>query len=69
MEYMHKMYIFQTDVMHCRRHQLRLQRHETHYLAKCIDKSLMNMHLSTIDLVYIHNAFESWNQDVNKKNS
>lgn len=28
------------------------------YLARCIDKSLANMRLSTIDLVYIHNAFE-----------
>jgi aryl-alcohol dehydrogenase-like predicted oxidoreductase len=36
------------------------------YLARCIDKSLMNMHLSTIDLVYIHNAFESWHQDVGR---
>ena len=37
------------------------------YLAKCIDKSLANMHLSTIDLVYIHNAFESWHKDVSRK--
>ena len=37
------------------------------YLARCIDKSLTNMHLSTIDLVYIHNAFESWNQDVDRE--
>lgn len=37
------------------------------YLARCIDKSLMNMHLSTIDLVYIHNAFESWNQDIGRQ--
>jgi aryl-alcohol dehydrogenase-like predicted oxidoreductase len=37
------------------------------YLARCIDKSLMNTHLSTIDLVYIHNAFESWNQDINRE--
>ncbi len=29
------------------------------YIARCIDKSLMNMHLNTIDLVYIHNAFEA----------
>jgi aryl-alcohol dehydrogenase-like predicted oxidoreductase len=36
------------------------------YLARCIDKSLANMHLATIDLVYIHNAFESWNQDVDR---
>jgi len=36
------------------------------YIARCIDKSLMNMRLKTIDLVYIHNAFESWNQDVSR---
>jgi aryl-alcohol dehydrogenase-like predicted oxidoreductase len=37
------------------------------YIARCIDKSLMNMHLNTIDLVYIHNAFESWNQDIRRE--
>ncbi len=37
------------------------------YIARCIDKSLMNMHLSTIDLVYIHNAFESWYNDVSSE--
>jgi aryl-alcohol dehydrogenase-like predicted oxidoreductase len=37
------------------------------YLARCIDKSLANMRLSTIDLVYIHNAFESWHRDVDRK--
>ncbi|MDQ6723208.1 MAG: aldo/keto reductase [Thermoproteota archaeon] len=37
------------------------------YIARCIDKSLMNMHLSTIDLVYIHNAFESWAGDVSRE--
>lgn len=37
------------------------------YLARCIDKSLVNMGLSTIDLVYVHNAFESWNQDVGRE--
>jgi aryl-alcohol dehydrogenase-like predicted oxidoreductase len=36
------------------------------YIARCIDKSLMNMRLKTIDLVYIHNAFESWAQDVSR---
>jgi aryl-alcohol dehydrogenase-like predicted oxidoreductase len=36
------------------------------YLARCIDKSLMNMHLSTIDLIYLHNAFESWHRDVSR---
>jgi aryl-alcohol dehydrogenase-like predicted oxidoreductase len=37
------------------------------YIARCIDKSLMNMHLSTVDLVYIHNAFESWHDDVSRE--
>jgi aryl-alcohol dehydrogenase-like predicted oxidoreductase len=37
------------------------------YISRCIEKSLMNMHLSTIDLVYIHNAFESWHNDVNRE--
>jgi aryl-alcohol dehydrogenase-like predicted oxidoreductase len=27
----------------------------------------MNMHVSTIDLVYVHNAFESWYQDVSRE--
>lgn len=36
------------------------------YIARCIDKSLMNMRLKTIDLVYIHNAYESWNEDVSR---
>ncbi|MGN6822092.1 MAG: aldo/keto reductase, partial [Candidatus Nitrosocosmicus sp.] len=30
-------------------------------------KSLLNMHLDTIDLVYIHNAFESWYNDVSRE--
>ena len=37
------------------------------YISRCIDKSLSNLHLSTIDLVYIHNAYESWHQDVDSK--
>ena len=37
------------------------------YIAKCVDKSLANMHISTIDLVYIHNAFESWHEDVSRE--
>jgi aryl-alcohol dehydrogenase-like predicted oxidoreductase len=36
------------------------------YISRCIDKSLMNMKLTTIDLVYVHNAYESWNEDVSK---
>lgn len=37
------------------------------YIERCIDKSLMNMHLGTIDLVYVHNAFESWYEDVSRE--
>ena len=37
------------------------------YIERCIDKSLSNMKLNTIDLVYVHNAFESWYQDVNRE--
>jgi aryl-alcohol dehydrogenase-like predicted oxidoreductase len=37
------------------------------YIERCIDKSLTNLHLSTIDLMYIHNAFESWHQDVDRE--
>ena len=36
------------------------------YIARCIDKSLMNMRLNTIDLVYIHNAYEGWHADIGK---
>jgi aryl-alcohol dehydrogenase-like predicted oxidoreductase len=66
MEYMHKMYI-QTDVMAAGDISSGYNVMNPNYLAKCIDKSLMNLHLSTIDLVYIHNAFESWNQDVSRQ--
>jgi aryl-alcohol dehydrogenase-like predicted oxidoreductase len=30
------------------------------YISRCIDKSLCNMGFNTIDLIYIHNSFESW---------
>lgn len=36
------------------------------YIARCIDKSLVNMRLNTIDLVYIHNAYEGWYGDIGK---
>jgi len=66
MEYIHRMYI-QTEVMTADDISSGYNVMNPAYLAKCIDKSLMNLHLSTIDLVYIHNAFESWNQDVSKE--
>jgi len=37
------------------------------YIRKCIDKSLTNMQLDTIDLVYVHNAYESWVEDIDRK--
>jgi aryl-alcohol dehydrogenase-like predicted oxidoreductase len=37
------------------------------YIERCIDRSLYNMKLSTIDLVYVHNPFESWYQDVTRE--
>ena len=37
------------------------------YIRKCIDKSLTNMQLDTIDLVYAHNAYESWVEDIDRK--
>jgi aryl-alcohol dehydrogenase-like predicted oxidoreductase len=66
MEYVHRMYI-QTEVMTADDISSGHNVMNPSYLAKCIDKSLMNMHLSTIDLVYVHNAFESWNQDVSRE--
>lgn len=66
MEYMHRMYIA-TDVITADDISSGYNVMNPSYLAKCIDKSLANMHLATIDLVYVHNAFESWHEDVNRK--
>lgn len=66
MEYIHRMYI-ETEVMSADDISSGYNVMNPNYLAKCIDKSLMNLHLSTIDLVYIHNAFESWNKDVSRE--
>jgi aryl-alcohol dehydrogenase-like predicted oxidoreductase len=66
MEYMYKMYI-QTEVMAANDISSGYNVMNPNYLAKCIEKSLLNMHISTIDLVYIHNAFESWHEDVSKE--
>lgn len=65
MEYIQRMYI-QTGVTTADDISSGYNIMNPSYLAKCIDKSLMNMHLSSIDLVYIHNAFESWNKDVSR---
>jgi aryl-alcohol dehydrogenase-like predicted oxidoreductase len=37
------------------------------YVKRCMDKSLANMHLTTLDLVYSHNSFESWHEDVSRE--
>ncbi|MEM2141370.1 aldo/keto reductase [Nitrososphaera sp.] len=66
MEYMHRMYIA-TGVITADDISSGYNVMHPSYLAKCIDRSLANMHLSTIDLVYIHNAFESWHEDVERK--
>ena len=66
MEYMHRMYI-QPEVITADDISSGYNVMNPNYLEKCVDRSLMNMHLSTIDLVYIHNAFESWNQDVSRQ--
>ena len=66
MEYMHRMYI-QSEVITADDISSGYNVIKPSYLAKCIDKSLTNMHLSAIDLVYIHNAFESWYQDVSRE--
>ena len=66
MEYIHRMYI-QTDVITADDISSGYNIINPNYLAKCIDKSLMNMHVSSIDLVYLHNAFESWYQDVSRE--
>lgn len=66
MEYMQKMYISpglisQSDI------SASYNVLNPTYIERCIDRSLYNMNLSTIDLVYVHNSFESWYQDVTKE--
>ncbi|HKU84640.1 MAG TPA: aldo/keto reductase [Candidatus Nitrosocosmicus sp.] len=36
------------------------------YISRCLDKSLCNLGLNTIDLIYIHNSFESWYNTVDR---
>ncbi len=66
MEYLHKMFV-STGIISAEDISSGYNIMNPKYIAKCIDKSLGNMHLSTIDLVYIHNAFESWHNDVDRK--
>ena len=66
MEYMQNMFI-STGIINSKDISSGYNVLNPNYIARCIDKSLMNMHLSTIDLVYIHNAFESWYNDISKE--
>lgn len=63
MEYMQKMFI-STDLIKAHDISSGYNVLNPNYIERCIDKSLMNMHIETIDLVYIHNSFESWHEDV-----
>jgi Predicted oxidoreductases (related to aryl-alcohol dehydrogenases) len=65
LEYMHKMYISQ-GIIDSKDISSGYNVLNPNYIRKCIDKSLTNMQLDTIDLVYIHNAYESWFQDISR---
>jgi aryl-alcohol dehydrogenase-like predicted oxidoreductase len=65
-DYMHRMYI-STGIINANDISSGYNVMNPGYIKRCIDKSLTNMHLDTIDLMYIHNAFESWHQDVDKQ--
>jgi aryl-alcohol dehydrogenase-like predicted oxidoreductase len=66
MEYMQKMFI-STGVIKPNDISSGYNVLNPNYIARCIDKSLANMHLNCIDLMYIHNAFESWYEDVERQ--
>jgi aryl-alcohol dehydrogenase-like predicted oxidoreductase len=66
LDYVHKMYI-STGIIKPNDISSGYNVMNPNYIERCIDKSLANMHVRSIDLMYIHNAFESWFQDVNKE--
>lgn len=63
LEYMQKMYISQ-GIIDSKDISSGYNVLNPNYIRKCLDKSLTNMQLDTIDLVYTHNAYESWFQDI-----
>ena len=65
LEYMQKMYISQ-GIIDSKDISSGYNVLNPNYIRKCLDKSLTNMQLDTIDLVYIHNAYESWFQDIGR---
>ncbi|HEX6378519.1 MAG TPA: aldo/keto reductase, partial [Nitrososphaeraceae archaeon] len=66
MEYMQRMFI-SNGVIHAEDISSSYNVLNPNYLKRCIDKSLSNMHLTTLDLVYIHNAYESWFEDISRE--
>ena len=66
MEYMQRMFI-SNGLIHAEDISSGYNVLNPNYLKRCIDKSLSNMHLTTLDLVYIHNAFESWFEDISRE--
>jgi aryl-alcohol dehydrogenase-like predicted oxidoreductase len=66
MEYMQKMFI-STDIIKAHDISSGYNVLNPNYIERCIEKSLTNMHIETIDLVYIHNSFESWHEDVSRE--
>lgn len=65
LEYMHKMFISQ-GIIDSKDISSGYNVLNPNYIRKCIDKSLTNMQLDTIDLVYVHNAYESWVEDITR---
>lgn len=65
MEYIQRMYI-STDLITPDDISSGYHIMNPNYISRSIDKSLLNMRMDTIDLVYIHNAFESWHEDVDR---
>jgi aryl-alcohol dehydrogenase-like predicted oxidoreductase len=66
LEYMHNMFISQ-GIIDSKDISSGYNVLNPNYIRKCIDKSLTNMQLDTIDLVYVHNAYESWAGDISRE--
>jgi aryl-alcohol dehydrogenase-like predicted oxidoreductase len=66
LQYMQKMYIA-TGVIKAADISSGYNVLNPNYISKCVERSICNLKLKTVDLLYIHNPFESWNQDVSKK--
>ena len=66
LQYMQKMYIA-TGVIKAADISSGYNVLNPNYISKCVERSICNLKLKTVDLLYIHNPFESWNQDISKK--